>query len=93
MEVRLDTDAESFLLDLERSKHVSQTQLFDDLNDALDYLEANHDVDAACRRHRYQIPDLGTMFGYAIQSTGDDWIILWRYLPDYILVHHFVKSD
>ena len=93
MEVRLDRDAESFLLELERAKHVSQTQLFDDLNDALDYLEANHDVDTACRRRRYLMPDLGTMFGYAIQSTGDDWTILWRYLPDYILVHHFVKSD
>lgn len=93
MEVRLDRDAESFLLDLRRSTHVTRQRLYNDLNDALDYLEVNHAADPACRRHRYQLPGLGAMFGYVTESSRESWTVLWRYFDDYVLVHDFVKAD
>lgn len=93
MEVRLDKDAEFFLLELRVSKHVTELRLSNDLNDALDCLEDNHDVDSACRRHRYQLPDLGAMFGFVTVSSRESWTVLWRYFDEYILVHAFVKAN
>ena len=93
MDVYLDRDAETFLLDLKRSAHLAEQRLYNDLNDALDHLEVLHATDPACRRHRYQIPDLGAMFGYVVVSSRETWTILWRYFDDHILVHHFIKAD
>ena len=90
MEIRLDQDAENFLLDLQRSTRVIQHRLYNDLNDALDHLELNHAADPACRRHRYQLPDLGAMFGYVTESSRESWTVLGRYFEDYLLVHAFV---
>ena len=93
MEIRLGRDAADYLATLRRSSHISTQRLFNDLNDALDYLEVHHATDPTCRHHRYQLRELGSMFGFVIDSSGERRTVLWRYFDDYILVHGFAPED
>ena len=76
MEIRLGRDAADYLATLRRSSHISTQRLFNDLNDALDYLEnlrfSDDDIEYLRR-----LPALRTVsndfFGYLknFRFTGD----------------------
>ncbi len=71
MEIRLGLDAADDLTTRRRSSHISTQRLYNDLNDALDTLEANHATDPSCSHHRYRRREIGTMDGFVIESSGE----------------------
>lgn len=53
----------------------------------------NHATDPNARHHRYHRHELGPVFGFVNESSGERRTVLGHYFVDDVLVHGFAGED